>query len=283
MNIPIIDTHQHLVYPERYPYTWTNDLPQLKGKNFRVEEYLIAAEGSGINRTIFMEASPDDPHWLEETKFVLELAAREDTIIEGVIANCRPESEEDFAAYIESVEHPKLVGFRRVLHVVPDEMSQPDRFVENIRTLEKYNLTFDLCFMSRQLPLAYDLAHKCPQVQFILDHCGVPDIAGGGLDPWRDYIKRLSELPNVACKISGILAYCAPDNVTAKAVKPYVEHCLESFGWDRVVWGGDWPVCNTTSDLATWVEVTRELVAGEDEANQGKLFYENTERIYLKK
>ena len=283
MSIPITDTHQHLVYPDKFPYSWAAEIPQLAGKNFRTEEYQNASEGTGINRTIFMEANPDDPHWLEETKFVYELSEKENSIIDGIIANCRPESEDDFAAYIESVMHPKLVGLRRVLHVVPDELSQPDRFAENIRLLEKYNLTFDLCFMARQLPLAYDLASKCPKVQFILNHCGVPDIAGAGLDPWRDHIKRLSELPNVACKISGVPAYCAPGDATAEAMRPYVGQCLEFFGWDRVVWGGDWPVCNTNSDLDTWVRVSRELVADATEADQHKLFHENAERIYLKK
>ena len=283
MSIPILDTHQHLIYPDRYPYAWTHGLSPLDGHAFRMEDYLTAIEATGITRTLFMEASPDDPHWLDETKFVTELSEQPGSIIEGVIANCRPESESGFEAYLESVRHPKRVGFRRNLHTMPDDLSQSDRFAANIRLLEKHNLTFDLCVLARQLPIGLDLAQKCPNVQFILDHCGVPDIAGNALDPWRDHIVQIAGLPNVACKISGVLAYCAPGNATTEAVRPYVEHCLESFGWNRVVWGGDWPVCNTQSDLKTWVRVSREIVSGADEADQRKLFHENAERIYLKK
>ena len=281
MDIPILDTHQHLIYPNKYPYSWTNGLSPLEGNAFHLEDYLTAIEGSGITRTIFMEASPDDPHWHDETKFVYELSEQPDSIIEGIIANCRPESESGFEAYIESVQHPKLVGFRRILHIMSDDLSQSDHFAKNIRLLEKHNLTFDLCFLARQLPIARDLAQKCPNVQFILNHCGVPDIANNAIDPWCDHIQQIANLPNVACKISGVVACCAPGNATTEAIRPYVEHCLESFGWNRVVWGGDWPVCNTRSDLKSWAQISREIVANTDEADQKKLFYKNADRIYL--
>ena len=163
---------------------------------------------------------------------------------------------------------------------MPDELSTTSHFVENIKLLEKHGLTFDLCVLARQLPLAIDLVRKCEGVQFILDHCGVPNVAGQELDPWRDHIRQLAALPNVACKISGVLAYGDSANATADAVSPFVEHCLESFGWDRVVWGGDWPVCNMTASLAKWVEVSRELVSGAAEDDQAKLFHRNAEQIY---
>jgi predicted TIM-barrel fold metal-dependent hydrolase len=173
-----------------------------------------------------------------------------------------------------------LVGFRRLLHVEPDELSQRPGFAANVRLLAKYELSFDLCVLARQIPLAAALAGKCPGVQFILDHCGVPDIAAGGLDPWRQYIREIAKHVNVACKISGVLAYCAPGQANLEAVRPYVEHCLEHFGWDRVVWGSDWPLCTTTADLRTWVDVTRRLIATADERDQRKLLHENAMRIY---
>jgi predicted TIM-barrel fold metal-dependent hydrolase len=77
-----------------------------------------------------------------------------------------------------------------------------------------------------------------------------------------------------------VLAYCAPGQATLEAVRPYVEHCLEQFGWDRVVWGSDWPVCTITSDLRTWVNVTRQLIATADEGNQRKLPHDNAMAIY---
>jgi predicted TIM-barrel fold metal-dependent hydrolase len=279
-RIPILDTHQHLIYPEKFAYSWTAALPPLAGKAFRYEDYLKATEGTGVMGTIFMESGADDPHWQEETRFVHLLAATPGSLIRGIIGSCRPEQGSGFEAYVESALSPQLVGFRRILHVEPDELSQRPAFAVNVRSLEKYKLTFDLCVLARQIPLATVLAGKCPGVQFILDHCGVPDVASRQLDPWRQHIREIARLPNVACKISGVMAYCAPGRVTLEAVRPYVEHCLEQFGWDRVVWGSDWPVCTTTTDVRTWVGVTAQLIAMADEPDQRKLLYDNALRIY---
>jgi predicted TIM-barrel fold metal-dependent hydrolase len=280
MTIPIIDTHQHLIYPERFSYSWTAGIPQLAGKPFRCDDYSMAIEGTGVRRTIFMESGADDPHWQEETRFVHTLAGTPGSLIGGIVASCRPEEERGFEAYVESVLSPKLVGFRRILHTEPDELSERSCFSSNVRLLEKHELTFDLCVLARQLPLATELAAKCPNVQFVLDHCGVPDIASGEIDSWCRHIHEIAKLPNVACKISGVLAYCAPGQATIEAVRPYVEHCLIQFGWDRVVWGSDWPVCTISSDLRTWVDVTRQIIAEADESNQRKLLHGNAIRIY---
>ena len=279
-EIPILDTHQHLIYPEKCPYSWTTGIPQLAGKAFRYDDYQKAIEGTSVRKTIFMESGADHPHGLEETRFVHTLARTPASLIKGIIANCRPEEESGFESYVESVLSPNLVGLRRILHVEPDELSQRSCFAANARLLKKYELTFDLCVFARQIPLATELAGKCPEVQFILDHCGVPDIASGHLDPWRRHIMEISRLPNVACKISGVIAYCAPGQANLETVRPYVEHCLEQFGWDRVVWGSDWPVCTITSDLRTWVQVTHQLIATADESDQRKLLHENALRIY---
>jgi predicted TIM-barrel fold metal-dependent hydrolase len=279
-GIPILDTHQHLIYPEKCPYSWTGSIPQLAGKAFRYDDYLKAIEGTGVAETVFMESGVDNTRWQEETPFVHELANGPGSLIKGIIASCRPEEESGFEAYIDSVLSSRLVGFRRILHVEPDELSQRPCFAANVRKLERYNLTFDLCVLARQIPLARALAEKCPEIQFILDHCGVPDIASGQLDPWRQYVSEIARLPNVACKISGVIAYCAPGQATLEAVRPYAEHCLEQFGWDRVVWGSDWPVCTTTADLRTWVQVTEGLIATADQRDQRKLLHHNAMRIY---
>lgn len=280
MTIPILDTHQHLLMTDRWSYSWTAGLTPLEGGLFDYGAYAQAAESTGIAGTLFMESTPDELNWRDETKQALEMAADPNTMIRGVIANSRPEEDESFTAWVESIRGPHLKGLRRILHTEPDELSQQPTFVRNLKKLAGWDLTFDLCFLARQLPVALQLARQCEDTQLVLDHCGVPDIAAGNLDPWRKHIRDLAALPNVACKISGVLAYCAPDGANADAVRPYVEHCLECFGWDRVVWGGDWPVCLLTTNLKSWTETSKLLVASATEANQRKLFYQNAEQIY---
>jgi predicted TIM-barrel fold metal-dependent hydrolase len=275
----IIDTHQHLIYPEQFSYSWCKDLPALADKSFRLEEYRAAAKDTGITQTLFMESGVDEPHTKAETDLFLQLATRPDSGIVGVLATCRLERE-DFPAYLESILHPKLKGLRRILHVVPDELSQSSLFAKNLALLARHQLTFDLCLLARQLPIGAKLVRQFPQQQFILDHCGVPDIQAGALDPWRQHIRDLAQFPNLVCKLSGVVAYCDPARVTTEVIRPYVEHCLECFGWERVVFGSDWPVCNTTASLGSWVEIIKGIVAQESSANQEKLFAGNAERIY---
>ncbi|HWA24045.1 MAG TPA: amidohydrolase family protein [Lacunisphaera sp.] len=274
-----IDTHQHLLYRDRFAYDWTASLPPLASAPFTLADYRQAAAGCDITGTIFMEVDVPEARAADEARFFCQLAENPANSLVGVIASCRPESE-DFPAHLAAIQHPKLKGLRRILHVAPDDVSQGALFRRHVATLGKAGLTFDLCVLARQLPLAAALADAAPATQLILDHCGVPDIAGGGLDPWREHVRDLSRRPNVACKISGIVAYAKPGAVTAAALRPYIGHVVACFGWDRLVWGSDWPVCNLTASLGDWVRLLDEILSGEPAANRAKLYEANARRIY---
>ena len=272
-----IDTHQHLWDLRQFSYSWCAGIPALN-RSFVLDDYLAAAIDAGIEKTVFVECDVDEPHALAEAQYIQKLANK-NPIIAGLVAAARPERA-DFPAQLDALlKLPKLRGIRRVLHVVPDEISQSELFAENVRRLAAHKLTFDLCVLSRQLPLAVALARKCPVVQFVLDHCGVPDVKGMAFDPWRAHIKELAVLPNVVCKISGIVTYAAADWKVAD-LQPWVDHVIASFGWDRVVWGGDWPVCNLTATLQQWVDASDQLFSGVSVNEREKMFYKNAERIY---
>jgi predicted TIM-barrel fold metal-dependent hydrolase len=277
--LPLLDTHQHLVYPERHRYEWTEQVPQLAGRAFRFDDYLAAAAGCGIVASVFMETLTTDPDDHDESAFIEGLASVPGSLIRGIVAVCRPENAA-FPTWLDSLHETHVVGLRRILHDEPDTLSQQPRFRTHLRLLSARNLTFDLCVLARQLPLALDLVTACPDVSFVLDHCGGPDIAAGGIDPWRDNLRALANCANVTCKISGVLANCDPLDATADTVRPYVEHAIEVFGWERVIWGSDWPVVEITATLHDWVRITRTIVAGESEANRRKLFIENAQRVY---
>jgi predicted TIM-barrel fold metal-dependent hydrolase len=274
----ILDTHQHLIDSARLHYTIAQTVPALAGRSFLYCDYLRAIEGTGITDTYFMETTPDE--WEQELDVVCPLLQQPSTLVRGVIAQCRAEVDDGFQDWIEAHLEYGLVGVRRICHTEPDGFSLQEQFIRNLNLLPAYGLTFDLCFLGRQLPNAIQLARRCPRTQMVLDHCGVPDIAHGEWINWKASITEISKLPNVACKISGVLAYCDPMQATLSAVKPYIEHCIESFGWDRLVWGSDWPFCNQTTTLKDWVEVARELVCHESLDNQRKLFSENALQIY---
>ncbi|MFN7948005.1 MAG: amidohydrolase [Blastocatellia bacterium] len=274
----IIDTHQHLWDLEQFSYSWTKNIPALN-RSFRMEDYLAAARGVEIDCTVHLEADVDEPHMPGETRWILSLAERDDNPLEGVVACARPEHA-GFEDYLRGIVHPKLKGIRRVLHVAPDETSETPGFTENLRLLEKYNLSFDLCVLARQLPIAIRLVRACPNVQFILDHCGNPLIKEQVMEPWCSQIRELAGYPNVACKISGIVTNADWQHWTPEDLRPYVNEVIAAFGWDRVMFGSDWPVCTLAADFQRWVAALMTLTNEAGAANQQKLFQLNARKIY---
>lgn len=271
----IIDTHLHLIYPDRLSYPWLGNAPAIN-KPWSVEAYWAEARPLGIEAALHMEVDVAEADILPETEFVLGLPG-----IAGAIAACRPENP-DFPAQLDrllAMGKGRIKGLRRILHEVPDAVSEPKLFADNLRLLAQHSLTFDLCLRADQLHLGVALAQKLPEVTFILDHCGNPDINGIGLDPWRQSLKQVAALPNVMGKVSGIVNHCDPD-WTPETLRPYVEHVIDSFGWDRVVWGSDHPVVTLTGSLTRWVDAARDILAAETTENQEKLFSRNAERIY---
>lgn len=274
----LVDTHQHLWDLAQFPYSWCAGLPALN-RSFLLDDYRAAAAGTPITKTVFMECDVDDPHQLDEARHLQRLADAH-PLIHGIIASGRPEAA-GFRAHLDALRQlPRVRGLRRVLHVVRDDLCLEPRFAENLRLLPDYGYTFDLCALPRQLPNVRRLVAACPRVTFILDHCGVPDIKGGAVEPWRTEVARLAELPNVHCKVSGIVAYADAATWTVADLRPWFEHIVACFGYDRLVWGGDWPVCTLSAPLSRWVEATHALTAGAPEADRAKLYHLNAERLY---
>ncbi|MEQ1899642.1 MAG: amidohydrolase family protein [Devosia sp.] len=270
----IIDTHLHLIYLDRFAYPWLDGVPPLK-RQWDAPSYWAEAAKLGIDTALHMEVGAVENSPEEETHFVLGLDPR----IIGTISQAQPESPDFPRQLYRLASIPQIRGVRRVLQDDPDDFSATEIFRANIRRLAAHRLTFDLCIQARQLPAARALAAACPDVQFILDHCGNPLIDSGDISTWRRDLAALAQLPNVAGKISGIVNHAPPD-WTVETLRPAVEHMVDSFGWDRVVWGSDRPVCVPNSGLTRWVEATKSVVAGASLSEQEKLFSRNAERIY---
>ena len=278
--ISLLDTHQHLVYREKASYGWTKDIPPLAEGNFTLDDYKTLTEGLGIGGTLFMETGVDDPDYQQETRFVKSLADNSDNGMIGLISSIRPESDEAFETWLEETIEMGVVGYRRILHVMPDDTSQSDIFRKNVRKIGVSGKTFDICFLPGQLPVACELAKACENTKLILNHCGVPDIAGDGLDPWRQDIKALAQIPNVICKLSGLMAYCAPGTSSLETIEPFVDHVLNCFGPNRMVWGSDWPVVNLAKGLPEWIAVTRKILGKLSADEASSIAYGTAQIVY---
>lgn len=279
--IPILDTHLHLLYQESFNYDWCADAPALN-HDFKIETYQDIIEGHGVTHSIFMEVDVRENEIPAEAKFFTALVKQSNNPLIGVIASCRPE-EDDFQQRLDATLTDSVCGLRRILHTMPNELSQSEQFRENIRSLGARNLPFDLCINQDQLAkgIGYDLVTACPDTQFILNHCGVPTISSDEFDTWKTALQKIATLPNIVCKVSGIIAYCpTPEEATLETLRPWLEATAETFGADRLVLGSDWPVCNLTKGLPTWLEIIREFFSTYSDEDQHAIFHRNAEAIY---
>lgn len=279
-----IDSHVHLLYPEHFSYEWCASVPALNHA-CRMDDYRAAAANSAVGRVrslVYLEADVPAVQQEAETEFFSRMADRDRVApaVDAVVASAWPESVHFPEQVARLAGNPRVRGVRRVLHTQPNGLSLMPRFAEHLRLLPSHGLTFDLCLRPHLIPVASELAGRCPETQFVLDHCGVPDIGGGGLDPWRESIRCLAERPNVTCKFSGLASLCDPRRPLTLQVRPYFEHCLECFGPGRIMWGSDWPLCNVTFDLAAWLQTSVALLSELSPSEQRAIAHGTAGRIY---
>lgn len=279
MRVPLIDTHQHLVYPNRFTYPWIENHPKLQD-TFTLEDYASQTMDAGIESTLFMEVDVAEEQSAEEAKFFSQLADNPENSLTGVIATARAEND-GFSAYLDRISGPRLKGIRRILHSGEDSPSDSELFRANVRSLAKRQLPFDLCIFPRQSAAGFKLVDACPGTLMMLDHCGIPDLAApDAFKGWIQLIRSYAQRPHLSAKLSGIVAYAPTKKVTLEMISPYLDAMLEAFGPDRLVWGSDWPVCTLTTSLSEWIRLFRQWLERLSETEQNKIGHINAKRFY---
>jgi L-fuconolactonase len=271
------DTHVHFWDTALMPCPWLSGVPSIAGAHTPDQLHEDSA-GEMPSRIVFVECGSP---WLDEVKWVEKLALAEPRI-RGIVAKApMNEGAKTAAAIAELARHPLVRGVRHNFQheADPSFCSRPE-FIEGVSRLHPANLSFDICCFHFQLDAVIELVSRCPQTSFILDHAGKPGIKAGTVDPWRSQIKALAKLPNVVCKLSGLVTEADHSRWTAADLKPYVETLLEAFGPSRLLFGGDWPVAKLASSYPRWLETAREFTAQLSPADQAAIFEGNASRIY---
>ena len=296
-NIPLIDTHQHLWDLTRLSLPWVNDL-ELMNRSYLMSDYLEACANSGIEASIYMEVDVDTILRDREINDVTKHCLSPNGFMKGMIISGSPDSV-DFDDYLQRNSTNKFIkGVRCVMHVAetPTGYCLTPEFISGVRLLGKRELVFSVCMRPSELGDAISLAEQCPETTFVLDHCGNADpyIVNGQSDlfddssdgvyyhsrqGWIDSISKLGSQPNVICKISGIIAR-ARDGWTPETLAPTIDACLDAFGAEKVVFGGDWPVCRFGAELQDWVTAYRAVLSKRDLDFQHKAMHNTAERIY---
>ena len=279
-NFPIVDTHLHLWDLGRLRYPWLDGVPLLN-RNHLIDDYRRACGPVSVAKMVFLQCECDFAQFQAEADWVTEVA-RVDPRIRGIVPWAPLEKGEGAGeALARLAANPLVKGVRRIIQFEPDEefCLRPD-FVRGVQALHAHGLSFDLCINHRQLANTIKLVRQCPNVRFILDHIAKPDIKAGLLDPWRAELRELSRIENVWCKLSGLVTEADHAKWKPADLKPYIDHVVECFGFDRVMFGGDWPVSTQACDYPRWVATLDEALRGSSSDELYRLYVRNAESFY---
>jgi L-fuconolactonase len=279
-DFPIVDSHVHLLAPERFSYSWTAGAPSLN-RRVAPDHLFRAAAPVEIEGFVFVEADVDLPLHLGEAEWIQGLAGSEPRL-KGMVAALPLEKGEALKPELDQLlTHRIFRAVRRLIQNQPDPefCIKPD-FIAGLKMLAPHDIAFDICVFHHHLPNVIKMVGQCPDVRFVLDHIGKPAIKAGLTDPWRQHMKELAALPNVECKISGVASEADHKSWTRDELKPYIAHAIDCFGFDRVMYGGDWHVAELAIAYPEWVDIVDWVVEGASEDEKRKLFRDNAVRFY---
>jgi L-fuconolactonase len=279
--LPIVDAHVHLWNPEQFSMPWLANIPRLN-RSYGLQDYREQTQGLPIVGMVYIEVGVEPQETLHEASHIAGLA-QEEQRLQAIVAAAPVERGMAVREHLESLLaiSPLIKGVRRNLQdeTEPNFCLQPD-FVAGVRLLTEYNLSFDLCIKHWQLPGVIELVSRCPDTAFILDHLGKPDIKQRQLDSWQTDLRRLAELPNVVCKISGMVTEAHHERWQLADLEPFVNVALESFGEERVLFGSDWPVLLLASTNRRWYEALETFTTRLPLQTRHKLWSENAQHFY---
>jgi predicted TIM-barrel fold metal-dependent hydrolase len=277
----IVDTHQHLWDLTKFRLPWvTSDSPL--NRSYTPADYSKATDGLNIVKAVYMEVDVAEDQQQAEANAIIDLCKSGKTVTVAAVLSGRPDHD-NFKKYASQFRDSKYIkGIRRILHsdTTPKGHCLSKEFVAGVRALGVLGLSFDLCMRAPEIPDATKMVDQCPDTRFILDHCGNEDVKKKDHTQWQKDIADLAKRKNVVGKVSGIVAAAKPGQWTAEDLAPVVNHTLAVFGPDRVMFGGDWPVCTLAATYKQWVDALKLIVKDRPAEEQRKLFHDNAVKFY---
>lgn len=285
-DFPIIDTHLHIWDMQRLKYSAFEGHP-IFGKTYQIEDYQRDSEALDIEAMVFLECyadfNADGGQYLDEIEFVEDSALR-DPRIKGIVPMAPLEWGNRVDPMLQKMQasHPTVKGIRRIMEFDenPRALTLSKDFIEGVKLLEQYDWHFEINVNYTQMDIIHEFVEHIPNVRMILDHCGKPGIRQGAIEQYQNDIRLLAQHPNVWIKLSDLPACADTAHWTPDEIKPYIDATFDTFGFDRTLFAGDWPICLQATSLTRWVETLDTALTGVPEADVRKFYRDNANRFY---
>jgi L-fuconolactonase len=274
----VVDTHVHFWDVDSLSYPWI-----AKGsafdRSFLPQDYARATAEIPIERVVFVECDAQASCSLAEAEWVARLA-QADPRIQAIVARISLMDAAAVATLDAMAAMPLVRGIRDNIQGHAPGFALQAEFVAGVREVHRHGLHFELCIEHHQLAEAIELVKRCPEGRFVLDHCAKPEIKSGRKEPWAQQMREMAALPNVVCKISGLVTEADWVHWQADEVLGYAGIAAEAFGPERILFGSDWPVNELAGGSLRWFRVAESLASRWSAADQARFFCRNAERIY---
>ncbi len=276
----VVDAHVHFLDPGRYDYPWlaSSEFAPIR-RAFRPHDLEPILRANGVDAAVLVQTLSS----LEETEEFLEIAS-EEAFVAGVVGwvdLTSPQVADQIARLRAHRAGRFLVGIRHQAHDEPDPawLTRPE-VRRGLRAVAEAGLAYDLLVRPRELPAALQVAQELQTLRFVVDHIGKPPIARGEMEPWAHRVQELAQLPNVWCKLSGMVTEADWSSWRIEHLRPYVDRVLEWFGPQRLLFGSDWPVCLLAASYERVLEAARELTSGLRPQELDRIFGQNAVEVY---
>ena len=275
----VIDTHAHFWDVKTLQYPWI-ERGSIYDRTYSPQDYQRAAADVPVGGIIFIECDAHASCSLREARWAQDLPAV-DPRIQGVVAHVGLTGNPNVSADLDALAAlPLLKGIRDNIQSHPPGFATQSAFVQGVKEIARRGLHFELCLRHWQLGETLELVTRCPEAQFVLDHCAKPDIRGGNREPWATRIRAMAALPNVVCKISGLVTEADLTRWRPEEILWYARLAADAFGPDRIMFGSDWPINEAAGGFAKWFRVAAALTDSWSAAERAGFLYRNAERVY---
>lgn len=275
----VVDAHQHFWDPATADYPWMSDELAAIRRRFAPDDLRPIVERRGVTRTVLVQTRSSLP----ETVEFLETAASTD-FVAGVVGwvDLTDEAIADVLGRLRSGPTGRwLVGIRHQTHDEPDPdwLTRPE-VMRGLRAVARAGLPYDLVVRTRELPASLEIATQIPELALVVDHIAKPEIRDGLFEPWAERMAALAAMPNVTCKVSGMVTEADWSSWKRADFRPYVDLVLGWFGPRRLLFGSDWPVCLLAATYDEVLDAAEELLAGLTTAERDEVFEGTAKRVY---
>ena len=271
----VIDSHQHFWLFDETRDSWITPKMEAIRRDFLPEDLHNILLENQVDGCIAVQTDQSGA----ETDFLLQIAEAH-AFVCGVVGWVDFLADNLITQLEDYTQFEKLKGFRHITQGQPDGYLIHPHFVKGVSALAEFDYSYDILIYPNQLKEAYLFASQIPDVRFVLDHIAKPYIKVGKMEPWETDIRRLAQLPNVYCKISGMVTEAKWDGWHPSDFKAYLDVVFDAFGVDRLMFGSDWPVCLVASDYVNVKNILHQYLSDFSESDQKKIWGLNAKAFY---